>query len=294
MAPQGEIVRAVCVAAPAGERPRLRWACAAPWADAASTLRRLRRERGLKRHRQVALLQRHQYQLIAIDAPDLPRAEWRDALRWSLKDMVDFPVADAAIDLLEVPGSDAASRRPPNLIAVAAAHAQLAPLADAAHDAGTRWQAIDIPETALRNLAARVEEPGRALALLHVADEQATLVITLGGELLATRRIEVTLAQITDADVDIRQPAWERASLELQRSLDSVERQHSQVGLSRLLVAPGAALAEFAAYVRDLVYVPVAAFDLAEAVDLADTPALADPAEQSAYLCAIGAALRSD
>ena len=59
-----------------------------------------------------------------------------------------------------------------------------------------------------------------------------------------------------------------------------------------MLVAPGPLLGDFIAYVGDLVYVPVAAFDLTRAIDLSAVPELTDPAEQAAYLPAIGAALR--
>jgi hypothetical protein len=44
--------------------------------------------------------------------------------------------------------------------------------------------------------------------------------------------------------------------------------------------------------VRDLLYVPVAAFELGAVIDLSAMPELVDPAEQAAYLPAIGAALR--
>ena len=60
-----------------------------------------------------------------------------------------------------------------------------------------------------------------------------------------------------------------------------------------MLVAPGAPLAEFIRYVSDLVYVPVAALDLAALIDLSAVPELADATAQAAYLPAIGAALRS-
>ena len=43
----------------------------------------------------------------------------------------------------------------------------------------------------------------------------------------------------------------------------------------------------------DLVYVPVAALDLAALIDLTAVPELADATAQATYLPAIGAALRS-
>lgn len=292
-APLAGRVRMAHVVCAEGTRPVLRWADTADWSDPARALRGLRRSRGVERLRSVALLQRHEYQWLPLDAPDVPREEWADALRWSLKDMVDFPVDSAGIALLEVPGAPAARRRA-QLIAVAAAHAHLAPLAAAGTDAGAPWHAIDVPETALRNIAALLGAPGQGQALLHTGETHSSLVVTADGELLLARHIDVSLAQLTDANEDTRTQAFERASLELQRTLDSVERQFSHVRLAGVQVVPGALLADFITYARELVYVPVVGFDLAQAIDLSAVPELSDPAVQAAFLPAIGAALRGD
>jgi MSHA biogenesis protein MshI len=291
MAPQGDHVRVAHVVCVAGRRPALRWVCEAAWADPAQALRTLRRTRALKGQATVAVLERAQYQLLPMEAPEVPREDWRDALRWKLKDTVDFPVDSAGLDVLEVP-TGPTQHRAPTVIAIAAPHSALSPLAEAGTDAGLPWTAIDVPETALRNLAALAEEPGRGQALLHVGTNDSVLVVTWQGELLLARHIDVSLAQLTDPDESARQLGYERASLELQRTLDNVERQFSQANLARVLVAPGEVLADFIRYVSDLVYVPVAAFDLAALIDLSAVPELTDARAQSAYLPAIGAALR--
>ena len=293
VAPLGECVRVVHMVCSDRARPVLRWADTGPWIDPRSTLRGLRRSRGLNRLRLVTLLERRQYQLLSMEAPDVPRDDWRDAARWSLKDMVDFAMDDAGLALLDVPG-DPAQRRRTSLIAVVAPQVQLAPLAALGADAGTSWQAIDVPETALRNIAALTEEPGRAQALLHVGVSHSALVVTVQGELLLARHIDVSLGQLTGLDDDARTQAFERASLELQRTLDSIERQFSHLSLSGVLVCPGAPLADFIAYAGELVYAPVAGLDLARYLDLSAAPELADPILQAAYLPAIGAALRRD
>lgn len=290
MAPLGTRVHVVQLVTSAGRKPALQWACEADWRDPAATLRSLRRSHALSANR-VAVLQPSQYQLLTLDAPELPREEWRDAVRWRLKEMVDFAVDDAGVDVLDIP-ADPHQRRRASIMAVAASRAVLAPLADAAHAAHLAWQAVDIAETALRNIAALMAEVGRGEALLHVGSTHSTLVVTAQGELLLSRNFEVTFAQLVDADVSMRQQHYERASLELQRTLDNVERQFGYANLNRVQVVPGAPLQAFIDYVRDLVYVPVVAFDLATALDLAAVPELLDPTLQAAYLTAIGAALR--
>ena len=291
MAPQGDRVRVVHVVCEAGHPPSLRWAATESWADPVQSLRVLRRSRRLQHQRTVTVLQHAQYQLLTLDAPDLPRDEWRDAIRWRLKDMVDFAVDSAGVDVIDIP-ADPQQRRRASLMAVVAPRSILAPLADAATDAGLPWHAIDVPETALRNIAALCVNADRGEALLHVGASHSTLVVIAQGELLVTRHIDVTLNQLTERDDTVRTQHFERASLELQRTLDNVERQFSHANLARLQVAPGGPLLGFIEYVRDLVYVPVAAFELAAVIDLSGVPELTDPAEQAAYLPAIGAALR--
>jgi MSHA biogenesis protein MshI len=43
------------------------------------------------------------YQLVHIEAPDVLPAELRAAVRWRLRDAIDFPVEEATVDLLELP-----------------------------------------------------------------------------------------------------------------------------------------------------------------------------------------------
>jgi MSHA biogenesis protein MshI len=293
-APGGTQARFALVERRDGGKPAVRWVHAEPWGEQpARALRHARRLGGGRRSRCVALLQRQQYQLVTLDAPDVPREDWRSAVRWRLKDMVEFPVDDAGVDVLEVP-PEASSRRQPSLIAVAAPAEALRPLVEAGEEAGLPWQALDVPETALRNLSALFATPGRSHALLHFGDTHGTLVITLGGELLLSRQIDVTQAQIADDNEAMRQMAFDRAGLELQRTLDGFERVFTQTSLERLQVLPGAGVGAFCDYARDLVYVAVAEADAAEVLDLAAVPALREPGALAPYLVAIGAALRTE
>ena len=291
MAPQGGRVHVAHVVCTPGQRPAVRWACTAQWGEPTQALRALRQSQPVAHHRTVALLQHAQYRMLTVDAPDVPREDWRDAVRWRLKEMVDFAVEDAGVAVLELP-ADPQQRRRASLLAVVAPRSVLAPLADAGTDAGLPWHAIDVPETALRNIAVLCAEAGRGEALLHVGAEHSTLVVVAQGELLLARHIDVTLAQLTDSDEVARQQGFERASLELQRTLDNVERQFGHANLARLQVAPGAPLLGFIDHVRDLVYVPVTAFDPAAVFDLSAVSHALGPAELGACLPAIGAALR--
>lgn len=278
-----------------GGRPAVRWTAVRPWGQPVAALQRLRRAHALHRHACVAVLQRHQYQCVTIDAPaDLPREDWRDALRWQLSETVDFPVDSAAIDLLAIP-EGTSYRAQTQVIAVAAAEAQVRPLVEQGVDAGTRWTAIDIAETALRNLGALVEPADRAQALLHCQSGHATLVVTYRGELLSARQMELRLLLDDDDDVDPehRNARHAQAGLELQRTLDGIERAFGQVTLARLLVTPMPGQAALCDHLGPLLYVPVEPLDLRDTLDWSAVPGLLDdPLQLNRRLCAIGAALR--
>ena len=280
---------------PAQGLPAIRWTADAGWDQPTRALQGLRRSRALHRHQRVALLQRNQYRCVAMDAPaDVPRPDWAAAVRWQLRDTVDFAVDSAAIDVLAVPDGTS-YRAQAQLIAVAAAADQVRPLVEHAVDAGTPWQAIDITETALRNLGALVEPEGRAQALLHCEAQHATLVVTYGGELLSTRQMELTLALPDDTSPAQREQAYDQAGLELQRTLDGIERAFGQVTLARLLISPMPGVQALCDHLGPLLYVPALPLLLDEVLDFSAVPGLlTDAALLNRHLCAIGAALRQD
>lgn len=292
-APQGERAAIALVETPPGGKPAVRWVAEEPWTDPRATLQRLKRQRGVARHRRVALLQRPQYHCVVMDAPpEVPREDWAAASRWQLRDAVEFPIDSAAVDVLAIPPG-ASYRAQPQLIAVAAAEAEMRPLVAAGHGAGLPWQAIDIGETALRNLCLLVAPPERAQALLHCHAGHATIVVTWQGELLSTRQMELALLDLAARPGPERQAAFEQAALELQRTLDGIERAFGQVTLASVLVTPMPGIDALCEHLKPLLYVPVLPLALHDALDWADTPGLLDdPARLNALVLAIGAALR--
>lgn len=272
----------------AGERPVVHWLHSEAARASGAVLRRARRAAPSGRWASVALLDRGQYQLLQTEAPEMPPEEWRDALRWRLKDQVEFPVDGAAIDLLAMP-PQAGARNQRTLLAVAAPATARLTLRRDGEDSGWKWQAMDVAETALRNLSALLASPNRGHALLHLGETHATLVITVAGALLLSRQVEVTRAQLADTDEHTRQQAMERAGLELQRTLDNFDRVFSQVAVERLDVLPGSGAEGLADFARELLYVPVLVAKIADKLDTSQLPADTDLSD---HWLAIGAALR--
>jgi MSHA biogenesis protein MshI len=109
-----------------------------------------------------------------------------------------------------------------------------------------------------------------------------------------SRRIEISLEQLTGAGPETREQLFERIALELQRSLDHFDRQFSNIPLARLLLAPVPDELGLAAYLAGNLSAPVQSVDLGEVLDFHEVPDLREPAEQMLRWQTLGAALRVD
>src|SRR5258706_6571134 len=94
--------------------------------DEVETLQRLRRELHLDRFSCVTLLPARQYQLQLIDAPAVPEAEMKSAVRWRLKDFLEYPVESATIDVAAIPADQAVAGRRRSVFAVSALNQDIA------------------------------------------------------------------------------------------------------------------------------------------------------------------------
>lgn len=255
------------------------------------TLERLAQGRGLKRYRCVSLLDEGLYRVAQLEAPAVPAEERVQALRWRLKDVVDFPVDGAAVAVVDIP---AEGGRQANVFAIVAPRDVVAERMALFQEAKVPLEAIDIPEMAVRNVAALFEEPNRGLAFLVLNAGESLLTITCGGELYLSRRIEVSSQALAEAGDERRQQMFERLVLELQRTLDNFDRQYGFVSVSRLLVCSEFDTAATVAALAQNLYLPVQAADLALVADFESIPELRSVERQAQCLLAIGAALRSD
>lgn len=240
-----------------------------------------------------ALLGGREYQLMSVEAPNVPPDELRTAIRWRLKDMLDFHVDDATIDVLDVPVEPNAASRTHNMFAVAARNSVVRERMALFGDAKLDVTVIDIPEMAQRNIAALAEQEGRGLAMLSFSDEGGLLTVSYRGELYLSRRIDIPVAALSEPDLDRRTATFDKITLELQRSLDHFDRQYHYINVPKLLLAPFAADG-LGNYLGSHLYLPVEPLDLASVIDLGAAPELADPAMQQRFFLTIGGALRHE
>jgi MSHA biogenesis protein MshI len=261
-------------------------------ADAAKVLAQRMR---LDRFHCETLMSAGEYQLLTVEAPNVPPAELKAAIRWSVQGLIDFHIDDATIDVLDIPPEPGSSGAAHAMYAVVARNELVKHHIDRFHEAAIPLSVIDIAETAQRNIGVLCEATDeRAVALLYAADTYSLLTVNFKGELYLARRIELGLEQLFRHDEDgAREGGLNRILLEVRRTFDVFERQYHFVPVEKLVIAPEPKDSGMRAYLAENLDLPVASLELGEIVDFADglEP---DLATQWKHFHLIGAALRQD
>jgi MSHA biogenesis protein MshI len=294
MVPQRDGIAAASVrrGAADGAKPTVTHAAFFPGTPSADTLEKAAKDLQSASHSCTTVLAGGDYQFMSVESPNVPREELKSAMRWRLKDILDFPIDDATFDVLDVPLDPNAVVRPQqSVFAIAARNSIVSARQKMFNAAKVKLRVIDIPEMAQRNVSALLEQDGRGVAVLSFGEDGGLLTVSWRGELYLSRRIDVTLALILDEDHDRKHQAFDKITLELQRSLDNFERQFSFVSVARLVLAPTGATG-LEEYLSSNLYTRVETLDLASVLDLERVPDLADLGRQQRFFVPIGAALR--
>ena len=275
-----------------GGKPAIRFLKHLPQGEKSSSLADVKTHFPVKKILRTTLLAEGQYRFVQVESPSVPDEERTQALRWRLKDVVDFPPETASLGVLDIPIEPPSPGRQGNVFVAAASRDAVAKVMGDFADAKIPLDAIEIPETALRNVLAFLEDPNRGLACLALVENGAWFLITFKGELYLSRRIEVSAKALVEASEDRRQMLLERIVLELQRTLDTFDRQYSFITVSNILFATELDAPEVLTYLQENLYIPVRSLDLAKGLDISACPELSDRRLQAQSLLALGAALR--
>ena len=275
----------------AGDRPHATYwgSVSSDASDPASSLQSAANEHGFGRVTCTTLLEPADYQILMVEPPKVPADELKAAIRWKIKDLIEYHIDDATVDVFEVRGEGEAKGTAKAMYAVATPNEVVQKRIALFEEASVPLKVIDIPEMAQRNIAGLFESPDKATAMLAFSSWGGLLTISIHGELLLTRRLEVTSTQLGQREHGDHYR--ERVATEITRSLDMFERQRLSVGVGNLLLAPLPQDPELEQFLAGKLYVPVVGAALPEVMDFAGgTEPTAQ--EQWEYFHLFGAALR--
>lgn len=194
------------------------------------------KKNNLKKRSCVAVLEDTQYKLFHLPLPPVEESELKSALRWSIKDLVDFPVEDAVIDVFRVPVKE--NREEKVYVAVTPRDVVLKTI-NFFRKIDLTLSAIDIEQLSMGNIVEQVEGQERGIAVLHIGHETSSISLYSNSSLYLSRNIDAGLKQLQEMQLqEVTEQIYESIILELQRSLDFYESEHSRPPISRLMVAP--------------------------------------------------------
>lgn len=282
-------------------------------AERPTLLARLSEELHLEEETCISLAENDMFTLLLVDAPEVEPSELKTAIRWRIKDLIDFHVDDAIIDAFDIPGQEERGRQK-LMYVVAARRASVQTHINQLEEERINLSVIDIPELAMRNISALLPEDETGVAMLYLTFEGGLLTMTRQKNLYLARRLDIGLSQLTafvddkplqpaddeaadefvlDDDDEISQPlqrAFDTIVLEVQRSLDYYESHFALPQVAGLVIAPlEEPVPGMLNYIASNLGVPVRMLDLNALVQSDLT--LSDEL-QSQCLLPIGAALR--
>jgi MSHA biogenesis protein MshI len=255
------------------------------------------------------------YSIISVEAPDVPPTELRQAIRWRIKDLIDFHIDDAVVDVYDAPATGASGKQN-NLYVVVTQQSTIQKQADLLHNVDANLDVIDIPELVMRNITALLPENDAGVALVYLARDRGLITITRQSTLYLARSLDIGYEQLGQQPAAAEElsfgdslstsgedggstspgmtmnPAYDRLVLELQRSLDYYDRYFGQPPIAGIYLAPTESeLPGLNDYLHQNLAINTHNLDLNEHLECT-TPL--DPQTQAQCLLAIGAALRQE
>ena len=131
-------------------------------------LDRYLRKHDLKKHECVVALEESHYNLFQMAAPAVEDAELKSAIHWSVKDLIDYPLEDAVVEVFRIPVQE---YREEKVYAVVAPRDEIQQTVDFVRKTGLTLEAIDIEEISLGNVIEQMEGQERGIAVLHVGQQ---------------------------------------------------------------------------------------------------------------------------
>jgi MSHA biogenesis protein MshI len=277
------------------------------------TIRALTRQDHLDNATCISVAETGSYTLLLVEAPEVDPTELKAAVRWRIKDLIDFHIDDAVIDVFDIPNQEQRGRQK-MMYVVASRITSVQQHIDLLEDCDVNLSVIDIPELAMRNIAALLPEDKNGVALLHFSPQGTFLTLTRQETFYLSRSREysshqlaldaaaggttsdeagLTLEPVDESGISLAlQQHLDTIILETQRSMDYYESHFSLPPISGLVIAPTEEpVPGMLAYLANNLGLPVRMLDLNTVLDI-DVP-LSD-ALQAQCLLAIGAALRQE
>ncbi|HEY5602398.1 MAG TPA: hypothetical protein VIM41_04750 [Gammaproteobacteria bacterium] len=282
-----------------GERPKLETWDYVPWQGGSASGQLLRdkvKQHGLSKRACTTVMELGDYVILSIEAPVVPPVELRAAVRWQIKDLIDFHIDDAVIDVFDAPASGAGGKK--SMYVVVAKTSTVRERVEQLQKAEANLTTIDVPELALSNISKRFPEDNAGVVFVYLTAERGLILFTRRQTLYFARTLEIGyefLRQGMGEDSGLSPASnnnFDRLVLQVQRSLDYYDRYYGQPHVAGLVLAPTELpIPGLDEYLHQVLGLETRTLDLSEILDMDEHLTVQ---QQARCLPAVGAALRQE
>lgn len=243
------------------------------------------KKHGLKGMACTWILHSSYYHLFLLDAPSVAESEIPLALRWQIKELIDYPSENAVIQHFSMPSTLSTKKK---IYVSIAKTMELQAVSDIISNVGLDLKYIDITELALRNINALYGDDLCYLGLLVFYHDHAELIITHEKNFIVSRRLTLPAA----IDASTLTPEWlENLIREIRHSFVYSQSQHHQELPKKLLVLT--AVPNLAIELNQLLNIPTEQLSIEKKINF-EFVMPSDQDWSSENLIAIGGALRCE
>ncbi|MBF0286082.1 MAG: hypothetical protein HQL51_16660 [Magnetococcales bacterium] len=209
-------------------------------------LAEMAREAGASKLPVTAVLGLGRYTIFPADTVEAPRAEMAAAIRWRIKDRLEFPVEEAVVEVFDKPGGRPGEAAQQIYVAVAR-EMEVRSCVNVILGAGLNLVSIDAADLAMANLSILSPDDAEGVALLYLERYQGLVQVTRKGTVYLARAMERGWENMVrglqgkaDAGPDVlgRLSELDQIGLEIQRTLDYYESHFFQSPVSSIHLAP--------------------------------------------------------
>jgi len=182
------------------------------------------------------------YNLLLIDAPDVPAEEMADAIKWRVKDLINQPIDSVSVQYFTLP--EDAYRGRMNMVYVAVVeNAIIKQVVTVCDDLGLDIQSITIEDLSLSNLvfSAGVTE-GDSTGIVSLGAHEGQMRLLEYGNLYLARNLDIGVERLNGlnedelSEYDLAQ--CNEMMFDIKRSLDYYESQLGKGMVNRVIIMP--------------------------------------------------------
>ncbi|MFW5450157.1 MAG: pilus assembly protein PilM [Methylophagaceae bacterium] len=237
------------------------------------------------------VLNPYEYQILQVDAPEVPKQELSTALRWHIKDLIDFHIDDVVLEHLDLPTQNISGKQ--HLHVIACRQSLIQNHVDLLHSAHCNINTIDISTLAARNIIKHLNlDNSASIGLLNLWSDTSRISIFVNDDLYINRNSNIgldTLAFVSSEDNN-SESIVDSLALELQRTFDYYESHSRQAAIEQLIIMTnGQTIPDLDQMIKQRLSIDCLTVKLTDFINLENSNEITDNC-----LMAVGGALRNE